>query len=70
MIAHLGDKFLRLSGEGGATMRLRESNRGDPYREGVDIEIDDPDGRDARVFLEKREAIAMRDLLNRLYPTP
>jgi hypothetical protein len=68
MIVRSGDKFLVLSGEMGATMRVRESNRGEPYRGGVELEVDDPDGRDARVFLERGEVIALRDLLNRLYP--
>lgn len=68
MIVRSGAKFLTLVGDEGATLRLRESNRGEPYRDGVELELDDPDGRDSRVFLERSEAIVMRDLLNRLYP--
>jgi hypothetical protein len=68
VIIRSGEKFLTLAGEEATTMRIRHSNRGEPYREGIDIEVDDPNGGSVRCFLDDREARSIRDLLNRLYP--
>lgn len=68
MIKRSGEKFLTLSGEEGSTLRVCHSNRGEPYREGVEFDFDEPEHSSCRVFLERYEAIELRDLLNRLYP--
>ncbi|MEG0063039.1 MAG: hypothetical protein RR740_00400 [Pseudomonas sp.] len=45
------------------------SNRGEPYREGIELNLDNRvNGEQASVFIEGWETRVLRDLLNRLYP--
>ncbi|WP_062120314.1 hypothetical protein [Aureimonas sp. AU40] len=62
--------YLKLRGEDGEELTVRYDNRGDPYREGTTISLDLPERWEniSSVFLETREAIELRDLLNKLYP--
>lgn len=61
-------KSLRLRGEGGDELIASYDNRGDPYREGVDLRILNGYDTIVSVFLDDHEARSLRDLLNRLYP--
>lgn len=54
-------------GEDGDRLSVMYSNRGDPYSEGVDIEVECYE-KHTFVYLEGSEAKKLRDLLNRLYP--
>jgi hypothetical protein len=59
-------KFL---GEDGCSLEVTYSNMGEPFREGVQLHLDDGDfKRSPNIFLEQHEAKELRDLLNRLYP--
>ena len=61
--------MLRLQGEDGAEFTAEWDNRGEPYREGVVLRTRLPgDEGSVRAFLDDREAIALRDWLNRRYP--
>lgn len=44
------------------------SNRGEPYREGIELSLERHGIDSATVFIEGWETRALRDLLNRLYP--
>jgi hypothetical protein len=57
-----------VTGEDGESVRFYESNRGEPYRSGVEISIERGHEYLARVFLETSEVTPVRDLLNRLAP--
>lgn len=55
-------------GEDSEELEVHYDNRGEPYRQGISLDLT-TDGRwRASVFLENREAVELRDLLNRLYP--
>lgn len=54
-------------GEDDAELWVHYDNRGEPYRQGVTLNLKDDCSR-VSVFLEKWEVQALRDLLNRLYP--
>lgn len=62
-------KTLLLQGEDGETLAVMYDNRGEPYREGISVEFHDRDVA-LGVFLHKEDTVALRDLLNRLYPPP
>ncbi len=53
--------------EEGEELEISYDNRGEPFREGLSISLD---GNESHVslFIEKREARLLRDLLNNLYP--
>jgi hypothetical protein len=56
-------------GEYGEEFRLRYSNRGEPYREGCDVEVmlsTDQCSPSVSIFLEHYELIRLRDALNKL----
>lgn len=56
-------------GEDGEEFRLRYSNRGEPYREGCDVEVmlaTDQYSPSVRIFLEHYELVRLRDALNKL----
>jgi hypothetical protein len=68
-VQDLDKKSVTFRGEDSSEMRVYHSNRGDPFREGIEVSLDLNGGeRGGYVFLEEREALALRDLLNRLYP--
>jgi hypothetical protein len=58
------------NGEDGATLTVRYANRGEPYREGVDLdlELSDSDLIGPRVFLDAHEGVDLRDALIRIFP--
>jgi hypothetical protein len=56
-------------GEDGEEFRLRYSNRGEPYREGCDVEVmlaTDQYSPSVSIFLEHYELVRLRDALNKL----
>lgn len=59
---------LELSGEGEERLVVQYDNRGEPYREGIQIALTQGYSREVGVFLENREAVQLRDLLNSMYP--
>lgn len=59
-------KFL---GEDGCSLEVSYTNMGEPFREGVQLYLDEGiHERSPHIFLEQHEAKELRDLLNRLYP--
>lgn len=63
------DAVVKFRGEDGSSMTARYDNRGEPFRQGVTLSLDEADDRYvASVFIEDREAKELRDLLNKLYP--
>lgn len=65
----VGKSSVTFCAEEGHTLRVSYSNRGEPYREGIDIDLNLPnDQYGGSLFLEDHEAKQLRDLLNRLYP--
>lgn len=67
------DKYsarVAFKGENGEHLSVSYDNRGEPYREGITLQLnEDMDRfRYASVFLEEREVKELRDLLNTLYP--
>lgn len=55
-------------GEEGNTVTVGYSNRGEPYREGIEMDFEQGERTIISVFLETREVLELRDLLNKLYP--
>ena len=61
--------LLRFRGEDGESLEVSYSNMGEPFREGIQLVLDDGEHeRSPYIFLEKHEAEKLRDLLNGLYP--
>lgn len=42
-------------------------NRGEPYSEGITIELDMEDGKSSFVYLGKREALGLAEVITKLY---
>lgn len=61
-------KSVSVNGDGGETIHVCESNRGEPYRRGIEISIERGHDHLAGAFLEISEATSIRDLLNRVIP--
>jgi len=62
-------KRIEFQGEEGETLVVHYDNRGEPYRQGVTLDLRNSDiEREVAVFLENREACELRDFLNRMYP--
>jgi hypothetical protein len=60
---------ITFTAEDGDALRVVYDNRGEPYREGVQLSLDKASGDyGAHLFLEDREAIALRNFLLKLYP--
>lgn len=57
-------KPVRFEGEDQSFFAVRCSNRGEPYREGVEIEVGYQSGDSYRAFLTSRELMRLRDYLN------
>lgn len=53
-------------GEGGETLTVTYSNRGEPYRQGANFDFDDPGQRAVYLFLDQREVQQLRDTLTQL----
>lgn len=52
----------------GETLSVVYSNRGDPYSQGIDIELDDTDNKTIfRIYLEQHEALQLAKLITDLY---
>jgi len=54
--------------EEGETLSVYYTNRGEPYREGIEISFDNDGQYGPSVFLEDDEAKSLRDLLLKRYP--
>ncbi len=62
-------KPLVFKGEGDDELEIRYTNRGEPYREGVEVEWRLSDWRNSvSVFLEVEEMCRLRDKLNEMLP--
>jgi hypothetical protein len=60
---------VKFTGEDGCSLEIGYTNMGEPYREGIQLCLDDGGHeRSPYIFLEQHEAKELRDLLNRLYP--
>lgn len=57
---------LNLTGENGVRMTVIRDNRGEPYRDGVTMEVYDPAKCETitSIFIEASEAMELRDKLN------
>lgn len=56
-------------GEDGDTLSVHYDNRGEPYREGITLDLHNGDTQQGiGVFLTNREARDLAILLNHLYP--
>lgn len=56
-------------GEDGAELLVSYDNRGEPYREGISLTLNETNKpHRSYVFLEGYEARQLRDLIDRLYP--
>lgn len=66
----LNKTSVTFSAEDDNKLRVNHANRGEPFREGIELTLDVDNGRyGGQVFLEEHEARELRDLLNGLYPT-
>lgn len=60
-------KRIKFQAENGGHLEIAYTNMGEPYREGIQICVEDGD-LFSSLFIEKHEVKEIRDLLNRLYP--
>lgn len=60
--------YVRMTGEHGESVSVRETNRGEPYRHGIEVSLEAGNDYLGGVFLELGEAAHFRDLLNRIVP--
>jgi hypothetical protein len=65
---NLGTTRVQFIGEEGDKVTVGYSNRGEPYREGIEMDFEQGERTVTSVFLETREVLELRDLLNKLYP--
>jgi hypothetical protein len=63
-----GIQHVTFRGEDGDELRVGFDNRGDPYREGITLDLSNDYETQVYLFLEEREVIRLRDLLLSLYP--
>lgn len=61
------DEREEFEGEHGESLVVTYDNRGDPYSEGITLEVDDGGAR-SYVYLKKNDANRLRALIDRLYP--
>lgn len=61
---NIGAKIFR--GEDGDRLSFSYDNRGEPFREGITIELQDGDYNSVHVFLEEREVKELKEFLNDL----
>lgn len=67
----LTDKYrirLELFAENGDRLLVKYDNRGEPFREGLVMELIQGDGAVDSVFLSDSDAMQLRDMLNARYP--
>lgn len=58
-----------LKAEDDARLTIARSNRGEPYRDGLTLDVSTGDyDTVTHIFLEKREAVSLRDFMNRIIP--
>lgn len=63
-------KRLELVGDDGDTLTVHYDNRGEPYREGITLDLhNEMLQKGIGVFLTNREALELRDHLNAMYPS-
>ena len=55
------------SEENGDSLDVSYSNRGEPFREGIELRLETDELNDA-VFLKKSEVYELKKLLDKLYP--
>lgn len=55
-------------GENGTRLLVLAGSLGEPFRQGVNMQLIEGYNNLSEVFLEDREAVLLRDMLNRLYP--
>lgn len=60
-------KRVKFDAEDGGSLEVIHTNMGEPYREGIQVALEDGD-KFVYLFIESYEAKKLRDLLNRLYP--
>ena len=61
---------LELVGDGGDTLTVHYDNRGEPYREGITLDLHNEMLQQGMgVFLTNQEARELRDHLNAMYPS-
>ena len=61
-------RALRLRNEDGHEFVVRSSNRGEPFRQGIEMDLTKDYDCIASVFLEDFDAKLLRDFLNKRYP--
>lgn len=62
-------RALILDGEDDDQLVVRWDNRGEPYREGLTLEVNSSDYQTlTSIFISQREALALRDKLNEIFP--
>lgn len=61
------EKSIVIRAEDGAELRITYDNRGEPYRDGIGMGLTDGD-KNTSLFLERAEALAIRDVITRIFP--
>lgn len=56
-------------GENGERLLVLTDNRGEPFRQGISLQLIEGYENLSSVFLEDQEVMQLRDMLNRLYPS-
>ena len=65
----IAQSSVRFVAEDGDMLIVTYTNRGEPYREGIQLSLEVDGGQyGGHLFLEDREAKQLRDLLNAVYP--
>lgn len=59
---------VEFQGEEGSRLVVQYDNRGEPYREGIVLQLDQEGELSPYVFLETSEVKKLRDMLNELLP--
>ena len=60
-----------LTGEEGDELEIYYDNRGEPYREGITLNLRVPRSSDfTHLFIRKDEALELRDLIDKLFGKP
>lgn len=67
MKAMVGRSLSLRDGDGGNELEVGYTNRGEPYRQGIELHFRS-EGLRANVFLEAEEALQLCDLITTLFP--
>lgn len=62
------EQSVTFRGEDGESLRIGYDNRGEPYRRGISLTLEEPGDRSRGVFIEEWEVRQMQNLLDTLYP--